>query len=66
MVVQGTADPVVVPQMAQQMYDAATNAPRQIELVKGATHYFEGQPDLLARTLDTLAEWIRQSTGDTS
>jgi pimeloyl-ACP methyl ester carboxylesterase len=30
MVLQGTADPVVVPQMAQQMYDAATNAPRQI------------------------------------
>ena len=27
MVVQGTADPVVVPQMAQQMYDAATSAP---------------------------------------
>jgi pimeloyl-ACP methyl ester carboxylesterase len=66
MVVQGTADPVVVPQMAQQMYDAATSAPRRIELVKGATHYFEGQPELLASTQDTLADWIRQSTGDTT
>ena len=66
MVVQGTADPVVVPQMAQQMYDAATSAPRRIELVKGATHYFEGQPELLASTQDTLADWIRQSTGDTA
>ena len=66
MVMQGTADPVVVPQMAQQMYDAATNAPRRIELVEGATHYFEGQPELLASTLDTLAEWIRHSIGDSS
>ena len=66
MVVQGTADPVVVPQMAQQMYDAATGAPRRIELVKGATHYFEGQPELLATTQDALAGWIRQSTGDTA
>jgi pimeloyl-ACP methyl ester carboxylesterase len=66
MVVQGTADPVVVPQMAQQMYDAATNAPRQLELVKGATHYFEGQADVLASTLDTVADWIRQSTGNTT
>jgi pimeloyl-ACP methyl ester carboxylesterase len=63
-VVQGTADPVVVPQMAQQMYDAVTSAPRRIELVKGATHYFEGQADLLATTQDTLADWIRQSIGD--
>ena len=52
--------------MAQQMYDAATNAPRRIELVEGATHYFEEQPELLASTLDTLAEWIRHSIGDSS
>jgi hypothetical protein len=52
--------------MAQQMYDAATNAPREIVLTKGATHYFEQQPDLLASTLDTLADWIRLSVGDSS
>ena len=57
-VVVGTADPVVTPQMAHQMYDAATEAPRQLHLVPGATHYFEDQPDQLDEALDGLAEWI--------
>jgi pimeloyl-ACP methyl ester carboxylesterase len=54
----GTADPVVVPLMAHQMYDAATRArSRELVEVKGATHYFEGQPDQLAEALDALAAW---------
>jgi pimeloyl-ACP methyl ester carboxylesterase len=58
LVAVGTADPVVVPQMAQQMYDAAANARRELVFVKGATHYFENQPDQLAEAQDALAEWI--------
>ena len=58
MVMVGTADPVVVPQMAQQMYDKATRAPRELVVVPGATHYFEQQPDLLDDALDTLVEWL--------
>ncbi|MGD9796839.1 MAG: alpha/beta hydrolase [Acidimicrobiia bacterium] len=58
MVAVGTADPVVVPQMAQQMYDAAVKAPRELLFVKGATHYFEGQPEQLAEAQDALADWI--------
>jgi pimeloyl-ACP methyl ester carboxylesterase len=58
MVAVGTADPVVVPQMAQQMYDAAVNAPRELLFVKGATHYFENQPEQLAQAQDALVEWI--------
>jgi pimeloyl-ACP methyl ester carboxylesterase len=59
MVAVGTADPVVVPQMAQQMYDAAVKAPRELLFVKGATHYFENQPEQLAQAQDALVEWIR-------
>jgi pimeloyl-ACP methyl ester carboxylesterase len=55
----GTADPTVVPSMAQQMHDAATKAPvRELKFVKGATHYFEHQPDLLAEALDHMASFI--------
>jgi pimeloyl-ACP methyl ester carboxylesterase len=57
LVAVGTADPVVVPQMAQQMYDAATGS-RALEMVPGATHYFENQPDLLDQALDTLVDWL--------
>jgi pimeloyl-ACP methyl ester carboxylesterase len=54
----GTADPVVTPQMAQQMYDASTAAAsRTLVQVKGGTHYFEDQPDQLAEALDALTAW---------
>ncbi len=55
----GTADPTVMPSMAQEMYDAATSAPRRdLHFIKGGTHYFEGQPELLNETLDVMADWI--------
>jgi pimeloyl-ACP methyl ester carboxylesterase len=57
----GTADPVVMPQMAHQMHDAATSAPSRVVVeVKGGTHYFEGQPEILAEALDALAAWAEQ------
>lgn len=58
LVVIGSADPTVMPAMAQQMFDAATSAERrQLHVVKNATHYFEDQPELLDEALDTIAEW---------
>jgi alpha-beta hydrolase superfamily lysophospholipase len=58
-VVLGSADPTVLPAMAQQLHDAATAAPyRQLHMVKGATHYFENQPELLAEALDHIAAFV--------
>lgn len=57
----GTADPVVPPQMARQMYEAATaSSSRLLVEVKGGTHYFEGQPEILGEALDALAEWAER------
>jgi pimeloyl-ACP methyl ester carboxylesterase len=59
LVVLGTADPTVLPEMARQMHDATTASPRRdLHFVKGGTHYFENQPDLLAEALDTIAHWL--------
>lgn len=61
LVVSGTADPTVLPHMGQEMHDAATAAPaRAFVQIPGATHYFEGQPDLLARALDAIAEFVHR------
>jgi pimeloyl-ACP methyl ester carboxylesterase len=60
----GTADPTVLPDMARQMFDASTGSPRRdLHYVKGATHYFEGQPELLTEALDVMAEWITTNVG---
>jgi fermentation-respiration switch protein FrsA (DUF1100 family) len=61
MIILGSADPVVTPSMARQMFDATTRAPRELLMVPGATHYFEGQPELLANALTAMAEWIESA-----
>ena len=63
LIVLGTADPTVLPHMAQQMYDAATASTRRhLHYVKDATHYFENQPEQLAEALDTIADWLAAGT----
>jgi pimeloyl-ACP methyl ester carboxylesterase len=62
LVVLGSADPTVMPQMAHQMHDAATSASRRsLHFVHGATHYFEGQPALLEEALDVIAGFLASS-----
>ena len=57
----GTADPVVTPQMARQMHDAArASRSRRLVEIKGGTHYFEGQPEILGTALDALADWASE------
>jgi pimeloyl-ACP methyl ester carboxylesterase len=58
----GTADPTVLPHMGKEMHDASTSSPaRELVEVTGATHYFEGQPQLLDEALDRMTAWIDRS-----
>ena len=60
----GTADPTVLPHMGREMYDAATTSPaREHVVIAEATHYFEGQPELLDLALDRMAAWIEMHVG---
>ena len=60
LVLSPTADTVVPIHFGRQMYDAAVKANREIIELKGATHYFEGQPDLLDIALDALVGWVER------
>ncbi|MDE3205001.1 MAG: alpha/beta hydrolase [Acidobacteriota bacterium] len=62
-IISPTADPLVMPHMGQQMYEAAARAPRTLYEAKGANHYFEGQPEILDGALDWLVGWIESSLG---
>ena len=55
-----TADTAVPVHFGQEMYDAAVKANRTIVEVKDATHYVEGQPDVLDTALDALAGWVER------
>ena len=56
--IEHSADASVVPAM-NQLWRAA--APGRIERheLKGGAHYLEGQPQLVARTIDILATWAK-------
>jgi hypothetical protein len=49
--------------MGHQMHDVAVKASRHLVEIKGATHYFEGQPDLLDLALDELVAWVERAGG---
>ena len=60
LVLNPTADTSVPVHLGREMYDAAVKADREIIEIKGATHYFEGQPDVLDTALDALVGWVER------
>lgn len=60
LVLNPTADTAVPPHLGRQMYDAVAVAPKEIVELPGATHYFEGQPEILDTALDALAAWVER------
>ena len=62
LVVSGTADPTVLPHIGPGDVRSRDRGPRRSEVaeIAGATHYFEGQPELLAQALDGIAAWIHE------
>ncbi|MCW2295371.1 alpha/beta hydrolase [Rhodococcus erythropolis] len=58
-IVYGTADNAAHSSHSTDMYAAVTGAPRKITAIEGATHYFSGQPSLLAHACDALATWAK-------
>lgn len=64
LIASGTADPTVLPHMGREMFQAASAAPvRDLIELSGATHYFEGQPELLTSALDQMVGWIEKNVG---
>jgi alpha/beta superfamily hydrolase len=57
LVVGGSADTGSPPALFGQLYDAVETAARRQVVVDGATHYFEGQPDLLRQACEAMAAW---------
>jgi pimeloyl-ACP methyl ester carboxylesterase len=57
LVVGGSADTGSPPVVLEQLYGAIGTDRREYVLVKGATHYFEGRPDLLQQACEAIANW---------
>ena len=56
----GTADQACFLSDALSLYDAVTHDRKQLTCIKGATHYFQGQPDLLVQAASQVIDWLRE------
>jgi len=58
LVVYGTADNVALPSHARALYEGVRHDDKELFPIEGATHYFQGQPELLERFCDKVVDWL--------
>jgi pimeloyl-ACP methyl ester carboxylesterase len=58
LVIENSADDAVPQPHARIIHDAAASRDKSFHLIKGATHYYQGQPELLKEAVDTCLAWM--------
>lgn len=57
-VIENSADDGAPASHPKMVYDAAPQTDRQMHIIKGATHYYKGQPELLKQCIDLAVGWL--------
>src|SRR5258706_15886368 len=60
LVIKNTGDDAVPAPHTHKIFDAARSKDKTYEAIKGATHCYAGQPELLQRTVDLCTGWMKQ------
>lgn len=58
--IENDADDAVPATHNPAIRDALATADKEYLTIEGATHYYAGQPELLARCIDTVVDWSRR------
>lgn len=58
--IENTADDAVPQSHVGRLYRAAASEDKTFKAIAGATHYYVGQPELLAQAVDITIEWLAQ------
>jgi esterase/lipase len=56
--IENSADDAVPQPHARIIHDAAASKDKTFQVIKGATHYYQGQPELLKRAVDLCVGWM--------
>jgi pimeloyl-ACP methyl ester carboxylesterase len=56
--VENSADDAVPQPHARIIHDAAASHDKTFRVIKGATHYYQGQPELLKQAVDLCVGWM--------
>jgi alpha-beta hydrolase superfamily lysophospholipase len=57
--IENSADDAVPQPHTRRVFDAATMPDRTFRTIEGATHYYVGQPQLLAQAAEVCVDWMR-------
>lgn len=58
LVIENSADDAVPQPHCRQVYDAATRSDRRFAVIRGANHYYAGQPELLHEATALTFDWL--------
>jgi len=58
--IENSADDAVPQPHTGKVFKAAASQDKIMKVIKGATHYYQGQPELLKEALDTTLAWARE------
>ena len=56
--IENSADDAVPQPHARIIHDAAASRDKTFQVIKGATHYYQGQPELLKQAVDLCVGWM--------
>ena len=58
--IENSADDAVPQPHTRQFFDAVGSTDKSFALIKGANHYYAGQPDQLAQVVALTLGWLRE------
>ncbi|NTZ88990.1 alpha/beta hydrolase [Burkholderia metallica] len=58
LVIQHSADDGCTPNHTQMIYDGLNSSNKELYVSKGANHYYYGQPELMAQSIEKMQQWI--------
>jgi dienelactone hydrolase len=58
--IEHSADDAVPQPDVRRMVDACASTDKQFHLIDGANHYFQGQPEQLAQSVELIGAWTRR------
>ncbi len=56
--IENSADDAVPQPHTRRVFDASASADKEFHVIKGATHYYVGQPELLQQAVDLTLGWL--------
>ncbi|MCB2042445.1 MAG: alpha/beta hydrolase, partial [Rhodoferax sp.] len=58
--IEHSADDAVPQPHTRRIFEACASADKTMECIRGATHYFSGQPELLDQAARMCIDWMQE------